>query len=83
MLWTLCGRRVPAPLDPRKKTACLRLTAKRDIAKNENRGNEAVEYLKTKDMTLLKAANSAPFACKLIAIEPRKEEKIRRFAKTN
>jgi hypothetical protein len=36
--------------------------------KYKNSGNEAKEYLKTKDITFLKAASDARFAHKLTAI---------------
>jgi hypothetical protein len=36
--------------------------------KYKNSGNEAKEYLKTKEITLLKAANYARFACNLAQI---------------
>jgi len=41
----------------------------RELQKMKNSGNEANEYLKTKDITFLDAANYACFACKLTPIE--------------
>jgi len=35
----------------------------------KNSGNEAKEYLKTKDITFLMAANHAHFVCKLAQIQ--------------
>jgi len=43
----------------------------------KNSGNEAKEYLKTKDIAFLNAANYARFARKLAQIEPKKEQKQR------
>ena len=48
----------------------------------ENRGNEAKNYLKTKDITFLKAANFACFVRKLTAISPQREQMTPHFAKT-
>jgi hypothetical protein len=41
----------------------------REIEKMKNSGNEAKEYLKTKDITFLMAANHAHFVCKLAQIQ--------------
>ena len=41
----------------------------REIEKMKNGGNEAKEYLKTKDITFLMAANHAHFVCKLAQIQ--------------
>jgi hypothetical protein len=41
----------------------------RKIEKMKNSGNEAKEYLKTKDITFLNAANYAHFACKFAQIQ--------------
>jgi len=37
----------------------------------QNRGNEAKEYLKTKDITLFNAAIFVRFACSLCASDPK------------
>ena len=42
----------------------------RNLQKMKNSGNEAKEYLKTKDITFLNAANYARFVCKLRPIWP-------------
>jgi len=39
--------------------------------KMQNRGNEAKEYLKTKDITLFNAAIFVRFACSLCASDPK------------
>jgi len=39
------------------------------LQKMKNSGNEAKEYLKTKDITFLGAANYACFACKFAQIQ--------------
>ncbi len=49
----------------------------------ENRGNEAKECLKTKDITFFNAANFAPFARNLTAIRPQKDQTTPDFAKTS
>ena len=49
----------------------------------ENRGNEAKEYLKTKDITFLKVADFARFVRKLRAISPQREQMTPHFVKTN
>ena len=49
----------------------------------KNSGNEAKEYLKTKDITFSNAANYARFARKLAQIEPKKEQKTTHFVETN
>jgi hypothetical protein len=41
----------------------------REIEKMKNSGNEAKEYLKTKDITFLMAANCVRFACKFAQIQ--------------
>jgi hypothetical protein len=41
----------------------------------KNRGNEAEKYLKTKEVTILNAANFALFARRLTPIAPQKEQK--------
>ena len=46
----------------------------------KNSGNEAKEYLKTKDITFFDAANCARFARRLAAFGPRKEQKSPRLA---
>jgi len=61
----------------------LRVPGKsRMLRKMKNRGNEAKEYLKTKDITFLNAANCAHFARKLIPFLPQKEQKTPYFVKT-
>jgi hypothetical protein len=41
---------------------------RRSGRKYKNRGNEAKEYLKTKDITFLSSANDARFACRFARI---------------
>ena len=48
----------------------------------KNSGNEAKEYLKTKDIAFLNAANYACFACKFAQIQHRKEQKQRFLRRT-
>ncbi len=48
----------------------------------ENSGNEAKKYLKTKEVTVLNAANSALFALKTTHFAPQKEQETLHFAKT-
>jgi hypothetical protein len=48
----------------------------------ENRGNELNKCLKTNDITFFNAANPAPFARNLSAIEPQKDQTTPDFAKT-
>jgi len=50
---------------------------RRDLQKMKNSGNEAKEYLKTKDITFLKGANFARFACKLRPVWRQKKQKRR------
>jgi hypothetical protein len=45
------------------------------LRKMENSGNEAKKYLKTKEVTILNAANFALFARRLTPIAPQKEQK--------
>ena len=54
----------------------------RTARKHENRGNEAKKCLKTNDITFFNAANSAPLARHLSAIEPQKDQTTPDFAKT-
>jgi hypothetical protein len=54
----------------------------REIEKMKNSGNEAKEYLKTKDIAFLNAANYACFACKFAQIQHRKEQKQRFLRRT-
>jgi len=50
--------------------------------KYKNSGNEAKEYLKTKDITFLNGANCARFARGSTPIRPQKEPEPPHFAKT-
>jgi hypothetical protein len=50
--------------------------------KYKNRGNEAKEYLKTKDITFLNGANLEHIARNLSAIEPQDDQTTPAFAKT-
>jgi hypothetical protein len=64
------------------ETEIARLGETRRTAREyKNSGNEAKEYLKTKDITFLKAVNDARFAHKLTAIWRKKEHKTPRCAK--
>jgi hypothetical protein len=54
----------------------------RTARKYENRGNEAKNCLKTKEITFFNAAHSAHFAHNLSAIEPQKARTTPDFAKT-
>jgi hypothetical protein len=49
--------------------------------KYKNSGNEVKEYLKTKDITLLRAAIFARFERKFAPIEPQKEQERRNLHK--
>jgi len=55
-----------ATAQAQKRTeASWRWWESRGIQKMKNSGNEAKKYLKTKNITFLKAANFARFVCKL------------------
>jgi hypothetical protein len=55
---------------------------RRTARKYENRGNELNKCLKTNDITFFGAANPAPLARNLSAIEPQKDQTTPDFAKT-
>ena len=54
----------------------------RTARKYENRGNEAKEYLKTKDITFFNAANYARFVREFAAILLQEDESAAHFART-
>jgi hypothetical protein len=57
------------PAEAQKTTGCFRQTGEsRLLRKMKNSGNEAKEYLKTKDITFFNAANFVRFARQLTAI---------------
>ena len=63
---------------PTRPVGGIRRTAR----EYENRGNEAKEYLKTKDITFLEVANFKCFVRKLAATSPQREQMTPHFAKT-
>jgi hypothetical protein len=54
-----------------------------ELQKMENSGNEAKKYLKTKEVTVFVATNSARFARKLARIRRKIEHVQRNLCKTN
>ena len=74
----LCGKSQVSAQTPIGECPRFEIAQQREILrtarKYENRGNEAKKSLKTKDLTIFDAANSAHFTRNLCANEPQKDQ---------